>query len=120
VVASVASPLAMRAADHLEDLAMHGIEEMVRLDQVLDPVEHVVGRQDRAEKLLFGLDVVGQEPGLLGRCVPSDDATARGHGQLLVHGFPSPVSRRLVLSRVLAGGSPGIAHGCGGVNRFHL
>jgi hypothetical protein len=56
----------MRAADHLEDLAVHGIEEMVGLHQRLDPVEHVVGRQDRAEELLFGLDVVGQDAGLVG------------------------------------------------------
>jgi hypothetical protein len=54
-------------AGELEDLAVDGVEEMVGLDDVLDAVEHIVGRQDRAQKLLLGLDIVGQDAG--GRAV---------------------------------------------------
>ena len=52
-------------AGELEDLAMHRIEEMIGLDKVLDPVEHVVGRQDRTQKLLLGLDIVRQYAGFV-------------------------------------------------------
>jgi hypothetical protein len=105
VVASVASPLAMRAADHLEDLAVDGIEEMVGLHQRLDPVEHVVGRQDRAEKLLFGFDVVGQDAGWSVAAAPSDDGPPAGTGNCSFMGSPSPVvPRPCSRSRVLAGG----------------
>jgi hypothetical protein len=87
-------PLGDARGRHLEDLAMDGVEEMVGFDQRFDPVEHVVGGQDRAQKLLLGLDVVGQGALAIVGCGAVGCRTARGHGQLLVHGSPSPVAPR--------------------------
>jgi hypothetical protein len=40
---------------------VHGLEEMLGLDDRRDAVEDIVVGQDRAQKLLLGLDVVGQK-----------------------------------------------------------
>ena len=42
---------------------MHGVKEMLGLHQGRDPVEDIIVGQDRAQKLLFGFDVMGQSIG---------------------------------------------------------
>ena len=49
---------------NLEDALMHRVKEMLGLHQLRDPVVNVVVCQDRAQQLLFGLDVVGQGFGI--------------------------------------------------------
>ncbi len=48
-----------KLAGDLEDLAVQGLVEMRRLQEIRDAVESVVIDQDRAEQRLLGLDVVG-------------------------------------------------------------
>ncbi len=45
---------------HLVDACVHRVEEMAFVDDGRDPVVDLVVRQDRAQKLLLGLDVVRQ------------------------------------------------------------
>ena len=51
-----------QAAGGLEDGLMQRLEEVLRLQEVGDPVEGVVVDQDRAEQALFRLDIVRRAP----------------------------------------------------------
>ena len=55
-----------QGAGHLEDAAVNLLAEMLRLQEVRDPVEGVVVDEDGAEQRLLGLDVVRGNPVAVG------------------------------------------------------
>jgi hypothetical protein len=107
VVASVASPLAMRAAAIWKISRWTGSKKWSGFTSAR-PVEHVVGGQDRAEKLLLGLDVVGQDALVSSDAAPSDDAPPAGTGNCSFMGLPRLSPPLSFSSRVLAKGVRGV------------
>ncbi len=82
IVTGVATLLARISwLSDLVDDAMHRLEEMLRLEEIRDPVEGLVVDEDRAEQRLLGLDVLRRLPVVL---VGLDRANRECHSEFSV------------------------------------